>query len=347
MSQKVYTSGWICPSNIALVKYWGKQQAQIPQNPSVSFALDICTTETVVEITLKNHQYELQVGLDFEGIPNEAFRIRMLKYLLSLNNELPWINDYDFKITTRNTFPHSAGIASSASAFGAMGLCLARLNQKINAQGDHEDFFRYASHLARLGSGSAARSVYEGFVAWGKDSPVEGASDEWAVKINQVDPLFRNLNDSIILISAGQKEVSSSAGHALMDKHPFAEVRYAQARRNTLKITEVLNTGDWQSFAEITENEALTLHAMMLSSEPSVILLKPASLLVIDKIKLFRKATGCKITFTIDAGPNIHILYPDEHREAIMGFIESEIRNKVEIAGIIHDKAGKGPLEIR
>jgi diphosphomevalonate decarboxylase len=344
MRNEIYRSAWSCPSNIALVKYWGKHGRQLPNNPSISFSLDVCRTETSVELFHREPESKF-VELLFEAKPNQVFQQRIENYLNSIHDIMPWISQFGFRISTRNSFPHSTGIASSASAFGALGLCLAELNAMIYHQ--TADFqLEFASRLARLGSGSGARSVYNGFSVWGSSTLIEGFSEEFASKLPNVHPLFNDLRDSVIIVHSGVKDVSSSAGHALMDMHPFAMSRYVQAQQHVATLIAALKAGNWGVFSSIVEKEALTLHALMMSSEPPFLLLKPASLAIIDQIQKFRKLSNLPITYTIDAGPNIHIIYPDEHNEAVKGFIESDLRKYVDFAGIIHDKAGKGPFKL-
>lgn len=344
MEKADYSVGWSCPSNIALVKYWGKHGRQLPNNPSISFTLDYCRTETSVSLFHRNAESPF-VELFFEGKPNTLFSDRIENYLNNLKAELSWVNDYRFLITTQNSFPHSSGIASSASAFGALGLCLAELNSQIVGKA-HNFEMDFASRLARLGSGSAARSLFSGFAVWGESTLLDGFSNEFAQQLPPVHPIFSNLHDSIAIVHAGVKEVSSSAGHSLMKNHPFANARYEQAQKHVATLITCLKEGDWTTFSLIVEKEALTLHALMMSSEQAFVLLKPASLAIIEQIHRFRKQTNLPITYTIDAGPNIHILYPGEHSEAIRGFIESDLKKNVDIAHVIHDKAGKGPYKL-
>jgi diphosphomevalonate decarboxylase len=344
MGKEVYSSSWSCPSNIALVKYWGKHGRQLPNNPSISFTLDFCRTETSVALFHRTPESPF-VELFFEGKPNPLFSDRIDKYLNSLVAEIPWVSQYRFLISSRNTFPHSTGIASSASAFGALGLCLAELNSQIN--GKTNDFeLSFASRLARLGSGSASRSLFDGFAIWGKNAHFERFSDDFAQQLPHIHPMFNGLRDSIVIVHSGVKDVSSSAGHSLMTNHPFAAARYEQAKNHVASLITFLKEGDWEAFAQVVEKEALTLHALMMSSEQPFMLLKPASLAIIERIQNFRKQTNLPITFTIDAGPNIHIIFPDEHYEAVKGFIEFDLRKNVDIARIIHDKAGKGPYKL-
>ncbi|HKL32157.1 MAG TPA: hypothetical protein VJ919_06480, partial [Tangfeifania sp.] len=151
-----YRSAWECPSNIALVKYWGKKSPQLPLNPSLSFSLKNAKTRTSVEIIQSG---KLEVEFFFEGKPS-PFSERIQNYIDVLAKSENWIHDFSFRIESSNTFPHSAGIASSASAFGALALCLADLKKQVTGEKvETQNFFTQASEWARMGSGSACRSV--------------------------------------------------------------------------------------------------------------------------------------------------------------------------------------------
>ena len=328
---------WESPSNIALVKYWGKHGIQLPNNPSISFTLNNSKSITSVELIPKTDK---KVGFYFENKLNIEFGLRIEKYLSSISTKLPFINDYSFIIRSANTFPHSAGIASSASAFSALVMCLVDLDNEIN---NNKISIEKASNLARLGSGSACRSVYGGVSMWGKTQDIEFSSNEYAIPLNgEINSIFKNYHDDIIIVDADKKSVSSSAGHRLMDTNPYSTEKYNQAFVNTKLLYNALKGGDINEFIRIVELEALSLHSMMMISNPSFILIKPQTIEIINKIREFRKDTNIPICFTLDAGPNVHILYPDENKIEVTQFISSEM-NKFRV---INDCVGKGPLKL-
>jgi diphosphomevalonate decarboxylase len=332
---------WTSPSNIALVKYWGKYPVQIPANPSVSFTLAKSLSKLSI-IAERESSKEINVDFYFENELNEKFKVKILKFLSTQIERFPWLLDFHLIIHSENTFPHSSGIASSASSMSALILALLSLDQQITGHIPHtEDFYKEASDLSRQASGSAGRSVYPMLATWGEIDSIQDSSQLFArpVEKNDVNPIFHNYCDSIIIVDAGEKSVSSRAGHALMETHPFAEQRYARARYNLARLLVALKDGDMQTFIEVVEEEALMLHSMMMTSVPSYILLKPDSLMLIDKIKEFRNNQKIPVCFTIDAGPNIHLLYPAVHKTAIQTWLSSEFdRFK-----IIHDEVGNGP----
>lgn len=332
---------WKSPSNIALVKYWGKHGVQLPSNPSISFTLGECTSTTALQWKRGSGK----VSLRFNGEDNAAFTARAEKYIRSIGSYLTHLKDFDLAIDSVNNFPHSAGIASSASAMSSLALCLCSLEQEISGvEMDEKDFFRKASFLARLGSGSASRSVYGGFVSWGRTEQLEGSSDEYASPLPfAVHENFRELRDSILIVDEGPKAVSSSKGHELMKTHPYAAERFEHARDNMLNLLEALKNGDKEAFVRIVENEALGLHGLMMSSDPGYILMKPGSLQIIEKIRRFREATGIPACFTLDAGPNVHLLYPSREAEAVNEFINRELLVYCKANRRIDDHIGSGP----
>ncbi len=182
---------------------------------------------------------------------------------------------------------------------------------------------------------------------WGEHPEIEGTSDDVANPVgSRVDPIFHTFKNSILIASAKEKSVSSSAGHQLMEDNPFAEVRFSQARSNLKSLMGAMAKGDMAKFIEIVEEEALTLHALMMTSKPSYILMQANSLILIDKVRSFREETGLPICFTLDAGPNLHVLYPSHIAKEVEDFIENECRPYCENGLIIHDEVGKGAMAI-
>lgn len=339
---------WQSPSNIALVKYWGKKGAQIPSNPSISFSLNKSCTETkLIFRPAQGTNFKVKFSLD--GMVKQDFEKKIKSYFKSLTKIFPFIEQLDFDIQSKNTFPHSAGIASSASGMSALALTLCDIERYcFNKLTNLEDFFKKASFVARLGSGSAARSTYGGWVAWGEIKGVENTSDLYGIPIkSHVHSDFLTYQDTILLVETGKKKVSSRLGHNLMKSNPFANERFLQAQNNAKKLLRVLKAGDLEEFIKITESEALTLHAMMMTSQPSFILMKPQSLNIIEEIKAYRKETGVPVCFTLDAGPNIHLLYPKSFKNQIKEFIENNLKPYLKENGLIEDEIGSGPKKLK
>jgi len=314
------------PSNIALVKYWGKYPGQIPMNPSVSFTLTESKTETQAEIQKKTQKKEdISFDFYFEGNSKPDFEPKIRQFLNNILPYAPFIKDFHFRCESRNTFPHSSGIASSASAFAALAKIIIALEKKISAEEKEEDFWKKkTSFLARIGSGSASRSIERPIILWGEHPQIKESSNLYASPVQvEIHPVFQDYRDSIVLVEKGQKKVSSSAGHQLMNAHPYKDMRQKQAFENTLKIIDILQSGNQDEFIRLVESEALTLHAMMMTSNPNYLLMQPETLKIIHQIRNFRKETGSKLCFTLDAGANVHVLYPKTEQKAVKYFLNS------------------------
>jgi diphosphomevalonate decarboxylase len=325
---------WSSPSNIALVKYWGKKEHQIPENPSISFTLSDCKTITEVTYTKKE-------GTDFSF--DVSFKPKIQTFFERIESYMPFLRAYHFKIETSNTFPHSSGIASSASGMSAIALCLLDIERALSEVEISNAYFNQkASFLARLGSGSACRSIEGELVVWGKNESTE-SSDLYGVKFEgDVHPNFLDYQDAILLVDKGEKQVSSTVGHKLMFGHPYAKERFAQAHENMAKLKKVLASGDLKAFVKIVESEALTLHAMMMTSMPYFILMKPNTLEIINKIWAYRAENNSNICFTLDAGANVHVLFPKVEKEQVYEFIKSELVAYCQNGHYICDSVGKG-----
>tara|TARA_R100001369_G_scaffold34915_2_gene60140 strand:- start:39248 stop:40321 length:1074 start_codon:yes stop_codon:yes gene_type:complete len=332
---------WSSPSNIALVKYWGKKENQIPENPSISFTLSDCKTITEVIYTKKKSN-DFSFDVFFEGKKNEAFKPKIQTFFERIETYMPFLRDYYFKIETSNTFPHSSGIASSASGMSAIALCLMSIEEDLDTDHIDDYFNQKASFLARLGSGSACRSIEGELVVWGKNESTE-SSDLFGVKFEgEVHPNFKEYQDAILLVDKGEKQVSSTVGHKLMFGHPFAKERFSQAHNNLAELKAILASGDLKAFVKIVESEALTLHAMMMTSMPYFILMKPNTLEIINKIWAYRSENDSNICFTLDAGANVHVLFPKAEKEQVYDFIKSELVAYCQNGHYICDSIGKG-----
>lgn len=335
---------YTAPSNIALVKYWGKKPNQIPANASVSFTLDECRTVTTVSYSkLAKETTDFSFDLLFEGKPREDFKPKIETFLRRIENYLPFLRKYHFSIDTSNSFPHSSGIASSASGMAALALCLMDIEKQLAPAMDMDYFYKKASFLARLGSGSACRSIKGTIVQWGEHSEIEGSTNLYGIPYPYpVADVFKSYQDTILLVHKGQKSVSSTVGHDLMHGHPFAKNRFHQAHNNLIRLHDIFAEGNLDDFVEVVESEALTLHAMMMTSIPYFILMKPNTLSIIEKIWEFRKATGNHLCFTLDAGANVHLLYPDNEKNKVNQFIKDELIAYCENGQYICDRIGMG-----
>ena len=347
--KKLETKGsftFSAPSNIALVKYWGKKENQIPANPSLSFTLNHCKTITTLQFEPKSEK-GISFDLLFEGKPKESFRPKIQKYFERIQELCPYILDYHFTIDTQNTFPHSSGIASSASGMAALSANIIALERLVNPNQSEEYYEQKTSLLARLGSGSACRSIKGNIVVWGETASIEKSSDLFGVEFPyEVHAIFENYQDTILLVDKGEKQVSSTVGHELMHNHPFAQQRFEQAHENITQLKAILKSGDLEQFMALVESEALTLHAMMMTSMPYFILMKPNTLEIIQQLWKFRQETKTPVCFTLDAGANVHVLYPEKYKKEVQDFIEKQLSTYCQNGQFIHDEMGFGVRSI-
>ncbi len=340
---------WRSPSNLAIVKYWGKHGVQLPRNPSISFTLENAFTQTLLEYAPKtDHNENIELEFLFHKEENEPFRQKLLKFLESITDIFPFLRQFKLKIRSGNSFPHSAGIASSASAMSAVSLCLCSMEDELfGTLQDDTEFDRKASYVARLGSGSASRSIYGGMAVWGKIGAVAGSSDLYAVPYaDRMHDAFKSFHDDILIVSKSEKSVSSTAGHALMEDNIYAAPRFQQAGQRMQRLLGAIQAGDVETFGEIAENEALTLHAMMMASNPSYMLMESNTIEMIKRIRAYRAETKEPVYFSLDAGPNIHLLYPEEIIHNVSPFIDSELLPLCQEGMIVRDWVGEGPEQV-
>lgn len=341
---------WRSPSNLAIIKYWGKYGQQLPRNPSLSLTLAASCTDTALDYEFNDQPHSNSVDLDFRfhEAENEAFAVKTQTFLDSLLPIFPFLSQLKLTVRTGNSFPHSAGIASSASGMSALALGLCSLEDRLfGTLQDPAEFDRKASYIARLGSGSACRSIFSHAAVWGETPLVAGSSNEFAVPVGErIHEVFRSLHDDILIVSTDEKSVSSRAGHALMDGNPYAEPRYAQARQRLAALLTAMEAGDLATFGKIAEDEALTLHALMMCSNPSYTLMRPNSLAIIERVRAWRAETQHPVFFSLDAGPNIHLLYPTDIVVDVRKFIEDDLAEFCENGYVVNDWVGEGPEEM-
>ncbi len=305
-------------------------------------------TRTTIEYQQVANTDKTAVSFLFQGKPHPAFEQRILKYVHRFSERYPLLSTLQLNISSHNTFPHSSGIASSASAFSALALGLLSIVEEVYEQEfTSSEFFAEASQWARLGSGSASRSVYGGYVIWGVTKEYPDYSNMYAVPFSfPIHPVFQQLGDAILIVNEGTKKVGSSAGHGLMETNPFAEARYVQAHNHVVEMHDVLTQGNLNRFIEIVEQEALTLHALMMASQPGYVMMESGTLSIIKRVRRFREETKIPLCFTLDAGPNVHLLYPLEHKKEILDLINGELLLFCTSHHFLDDGMGQGPVKV-
>lgn len=289
--------------NIAFIKYWGNRNERlcIPSNGSISINLDGLFTRTRVtfDLSLKRDILILN-DQEMGGVP-----LGRVQEILGLVRQMAGLRMFA-RVESSNNFPVGAGIASSASAFAALALAAsAAAGQQLSE--------KELSRLARRGSGSACRSVPGGFVEWRA-----GEDDETSFAYSIAPPGHWALADCIAILSRAEKETGSAEGHTLASTSPLQEARIADTPRRLELCRRAIQERDFTTLAEIAELDSNLMHAVMLTSTPRLAYWLPETLRVMQAVMGWRKA-GRAVCYTIDAGPNVHVICPQEEAMQVAG----------------------------
>jgi diphosphomevalonate decarboxylase len=293
-------------SNIAFIKYWGNRDdaLRLPSNGSISMNLKGIETITTVRFdpSLSTDRLALD-GVEQDGVPLERAS-RHLDVIRSMAGTA-----LHAAVESRNNFPTGTGIASSASAFSALTIAACA------ALGLTPDE-RMLSRLARRGSGSACRSVPGGFVEWHA-----GRDDETSFAESIAPPEHWDLVDLVAIVSSEHKAVGSTGGHALALTSPLQGARVADTPRRLDSCRDAILKRNFARFADVIEHDTLLMHAVMMTSRPTLIYWLPATLRIIESVRQWRLG-GLDAAFTIDAGPNVHVLTTGATRDEVRRRLE-------------------------
>lgn len=279
--------------NIAFIKYWGNrnEELRIPENSSLSMNLDGLYTETTV-IWDENSKTD---SLILNGEPQFGQTLtRVVKHLSLIRDYLPKLPEYATVISSNN-FPMGAGIASSAASSAALAVAA------VGAAGI-EVPERILSALARLGSGSASRSIPTGFVEWHK-----GVDHLSSYAESIAAPDYWNLVDIIVVVSDSHKKVGSTEGHQSAHTSDLQSGRLFHVDERLKVCKEALLNRDFQSFAEVVEEDSNLMHSVMMTSRPPLFYWQAASVAIMQEVKHWR-SDGLQVCYTLDAGPNVHCI---------------------------------------
>lgn len=292
--------------NLALVKYWGNRddRLRLPANGSLSF--NLAGLHTITDVEWVDGGGTDQLILNGE-VQNGEKLDRVARHLNAMRERLHI--DGRAIVQSENNFPTGTGIASSASAFAALTLAACAA---AGASADEHTL----SALARLGSGSASRSIPGGFVEW---YPGETHEDSFAESI--APPEYWQLSDVVAIVSTEHKEVGSSAGHPSAKTSPFQSVRVETAPDRLVRCREALLARDFASLAEVVEQDSTMMHAVMMTSQPPLFYWLPTTFVVMTAVRAWRKE-GLRVCSTMDAGPNVHCVCVSED--------EPEVRRRLE-----------------
>jgi diphosphomevalonate decarboxylase len=270
-------------SNIAFLKYWGKADFDwnIPLNDSLTTTVEWDSSLADDEVYLDGERVldgrALRVSRYLDGIREQYYRMPA-------------------RVASVNSFPAGTGIASSASAFAALSTAA------LAAFGDEMPDEREMTRWARRGSGSACRSIQGGFVQWHG-----GTDDESSYSEQLCTEAHWDLRDLVVIVSRAPKAISSSEGHRIASRHPFMDARQKGLPGRLLGMKTAIANRDFATFGALVEHEALELHAIMMSGEPSALYIQGETIRLIHELQRWR-ADGLGVWFTLDAGPNLHVL---------------------------------------
>lgn len=298
--------------NIAFIKYWGNRDPhlRLPSNGSISMNLGGLYARTQVTF---DPSLCCDDVLRINGQVESEAALRRVSRFLDVVREMAGVKRFA-RVVSENNFPMGAGIASSAAAFAALALAATRA---IGLELSEVEL----SRLARLGSGSACRSIPGGFVEW---QVGDGDADSYAFSI--APPEHWDLVDCVAVLKTGHKPVGSTEGHALADTSPLQAARLADTPRRLAVCREAIRGRDFAALAEIIEMDSNLMHAVMMTSQPPLFYWEPGSLEIMKSVKAWRKA-GLACAYTLDAGPNVHVLCES-------GAAEQVSRRLLEIPGI-------------
>lgn len=323
---KTHTATAQASPNIAFIKYWGNRDSalRLPVNGSISMNLDGLFTRTTVS-------FQPSLALDeliINGRQVGGKGLERVSGILDVVRQEAGIA-FRAEVVSENNFPTGAGIASSASAFAALALAA---TQAAGLEWPEAAI----SRLARLGSGSASRSIPSGFVEWQMGDSDE--EDSFAVSI--APPEHWDLADCVAIVSAGHKATGSTEGHALAPTSPLQEARVADAPRRLDLCRRAILERDFDALADIIELDSDMMHAVMMTSQPQLFYWKPATLAVMAAVRSWR-GDGLRVAYTIDAGPNVHVICPQPE----IGQVASLLRKVSGVDDVLQARVG-GPARM-
>lgn len=312
--------------NIAFIKYWGNRDddLRLPQNGSISMNLGDLVTRTMVtfDSSLPRDTFDLngirQSGAALDRVSRHLNLIRGIRGFSSPAH-----------IFSESNFPASAGLASSAAAFAALTVAAVR------AAGMEMDE-KALTRLARRGSGSAARSIPAGFVEW-----YRGDTDEDSCAISIAPANHWDLVDCIAIIDSGEKKTSTSDGHRFAGSSPLQSARVADADRRLGLCRDAILQRDFDALARVIELDSNLMHSIAMTSNPSIYYWKPATIDLMQTIVTWRQ-TGIPVAFTIDAGPNVHVICEKEYAHNI----KEKLAAHPGVLNVILTSSGEGTVLI-
>jgi len=311
--------------NIALIKYWGNRDEilRLPVNGSISMNLGSLFTQTGLEFSPDLPADSLSINHHLIG----GASLQRVSNFLDLLRQQAGITFFA-KITSNNNFPTGAGVASSAAAFAALAVAgSAALDLPMDEIS--------LSQLARRGSGSACRSIPGGFVEWHT-----GNTDQESYAVSIAPPDHWELVDCIAIVEAGPKTTGSTEGHALAPTSPLQNARVMDTPRRLDLCRQALLRHDFEALALISELDSNLMHAVMMTSTPPLFYWSPSSLELMKSIPIMRRA-GLPVCYTLDAGPNVHVIC----QASAVPIIENRLASMPGVEQVLVSEVG-GPAQI-
>jgi len=291
----------VAPSNIAFIKYWGKkdEELKLPTNGSISMDLSNLLTVTTVEFDPNLKEDMVMIN----GIKNSSEQSRVVKHLDLIRKMA--LNTFKAKVLSMSNFPVGTGLSSSASGFAALTIAA------VNALGIDLDE-KKLSILARIGSGSASRSIPDGFVEWkmGKDS-----NSSYSISI--LPPNYFKILDVVAIVSNKKKEVSTTDGQKLAHTSPLFKKRLLNINKKIEEIKKLIENKDFKNFGQLVEDEAIELHKIMQTSKPPLNYLQPETIKIMELVKKWR-SEGLEVYFTLNTGQDIHLIIEEKNKEKLV-----------------------------
>ena len=296
----------ISPANIAFIKYWGQSDHKlfIPRNNNISMNLSACKTTTtietvddpgddVVEVKFFGKEYQ-KLDRKIEDIKQENLftQIDRIRKLAGSTKKI--------RMKSENSFPADAGIASSASSFSA---ATGALLIAFGLREKFDDKIEFSKEVRLCGSGSAIRSVLGGFVEM-----LAGQSHDDSYAVQIADEHYWDLVDIVAIVDPEKKKVSSSRGHLLADTSPYFETRIKEMQPRIKQTREAILAKDIRKLGPCIEQDSTSLHIVMMTSNPPCFYWGPGSIRIMLDVMKWREEDDLQAYFTLDAGPNVHII---------------------------------------
>jgi len=309
-----YTATARAHSNIAFIKYWGNREPGIRLPANSSLSMNLAALHSTTRVTWSEALAEDSLMINEQPAAPAAF-LRVRAHLDTLREELGSTLHAD--VASKNNFPMGAGIASSASAFAALTVAATvALGLRLPE--------RELSALARRGSGSAARSIPAGFVEWRA-----GGADKASYAASIASPDYWPLEDVIAVISRDHKQVGSTAGHASANTSILQRARVESAADRLESAKQSILARDFEALAPVVEEDSNLMHAVMMTSKPSLFYWLPKSLRIMLAVQEWRHQ-GLQVCYTLDAGPNVHCICSAEDAAAVAARLK-ELDSEIEV----------------